>query len=188
MTVRINLGCGNVYLRGYINVDWQGKCDINCDLSKEVPFPENYADEILLDNVLEHIPRDRIFWFLDELWRVCKPTGVIHIYVPHCTSPFAYGHLAHYNYFHSRSMDIMNVDAKGIGGFEYYNKARFKVKTRLLMFHHNYYNLHFLSTLNPLVNWAFNFSNLWKYLMEKIWLPGFEEIFYELTPVKEDKE
>ncbi len=50
--VRLNLGCGDKILEGYINVDVAseraGKLpDIVCDIRKLEKFPDNTADEIL---------------------------------------------------------------------------------------------------------------------------------------------
>jgi len=186
MTVRLNLGAGACYMEGWINVDFNtagGKQDVICDLSKEVPWKDNSVDEILMDNFLEHMHKDRYFWFMDEIHRICKPGAKITIYVPHCTSPFAFGHPAHYNFFHSGSMNIMSVDVPF--NYERYGKARFKIKTLILPFHHNYVNLHFLSSLNKYISWMFNFSPLWQMVMEKIMPWGFEECHYELKVIKE---
>jgi hypothetical protein len=180
--VRINLGAGATHLDGWINVDWQGKQDVICDLSKEVPFRDNSVDEILIDNTLEHIPREKIFWFMDELHRICKPNAIIRIYVPHCTSPGAFGHLAHYNFFHSSSFDIMST--KVPFNYERYNKARFEIKAKLMFFHHNYVNVPLVSRLNKYINWMFNFTPLWQKIMEKANFLGFEEVYYELKVIK----
>jgi len=179
--IQLNLGAGANYKWGWANVDFNeegGKQDLICDLSMVVPFKDNCVDEILMDNFLEHMPRDRYFWFMDELWRICKPGAIINIYVPHCTSPSAFGHPAHYNYFHSSSMDVMSVDV--LQNYERYNKARFKIKSTILLFHHNYWNLHFLSKLNKYISWMFNFSPLWQKICEKISPIGFEECFFRL--------
>ena len=183
--MKLNLGAGADYREGWVNVDFNedgGKQDVICDLSKEVPFEDNSIDEILMDNFLEHMHKDKYFWFMDELHRICKPEAIINIYVPHCTSPFAFGHPAHYNFFHSSSMDVMSVDV--LPNYERYNKARFKIKATILPFHHNYWNLHFLSGLNKFVAWMFNCSPIWQKICEKTCLWGFEECHYRLEAVK----
>jgi len=183
--IKINMGAGACYMPGWINVDFNeagGKQDVICDLSKEVPWADNSVDEILMDNFLEHVPRERFFWFMDEVWRICKPGAVIKVFVPHCTSPFAYGHLSHYNFFHSHTFSIMDINA--LENYERYNKARFKIKAIILPFHHNYWNMHFLSWLNKPFAWMFNISPLWQKICEKIMPLGFEEVYYELTTIK----
>ena len=53
---RLNLGCGKDLREGYINSDLLGG-GVQCDLRKfPWPWPDNYADEILMWNVLEHMP------------------------------------------------------------------------------------------------------------------------------------
>ena len=56
--VRLNLGCGDKILEGYINVDFAesrkgNKPDIIADLRK-LDFEDSYADEILSVHVIEH--------------------------------------------------------------------------------------------------------------------------------------
>jgi len=182
--IRINMGAGADYKDGWINVDWQGKQDVICDLSKEVPFKDNSVDEILMDNFLEHMPREKFFWFMDEIHRICKPGAIIKIYVPHCTSPGAFGHPSHYTYFHSSSFGIMDIAVPF--NYERYNKARFEIKAQLMFFHHSYVNVPFISKLNKYINWMFNFTPLWQRIMEKVNLFGFEEVYYELKPVKDN--
>ena len=181
----LNLGCGNDYKEGWLNCDFNkdNKIDLYCDLTAEtLPWADNSVDRILMDNVLEHIPRERYFHFMDELWRICKHGAMIEIYVPHCTSPFAFGNPAHYNFFHSHSMSVMDV--KVPCSYERYNSARFNIKATILPFHHNYFHFHFLSGLNKFTAWIFNISPTWQMICEKITPWGFEEVHYQLEVVK----
>lgn len=188
--IRINLGCGKDIKDindGWINVDiadYGDKRIVIADLTKTFPWEDNSVDEVLMDNFLEHIPRERYLWFLDEIYRVCKHGAKITIYVPHYTGLGAFTHPVHYNYYGVSSFDTMNVDMHG--GFERYNKARFKVKSTLLFFHHNYYNLHFLSNLNSYITWLWNFSFNWQHIMERICPWGFDEIKFVLTVIKDE--
>ena len=128
MTVRINLGCGRDYREGWLNVDMNRnvKTDEVVDLTAPLPWPDNYADEVLLDHVLEHIPRERLFKFLDELWRISKPDSTIRIHTPHYSGHHAFKCLAHYTYFGVGSFDMMKP-AEMFNG-QRYNKARFEVQ------------------------------------------------------------
>lgn len=181
--ININLGCGLDYRRGWINVDFnkEVKTDVYADLTKKLPFKDNYADYILLDNVLEHVERDRYFQFLEELYRICKPTGIIEIFVPHYSGMYALKHPTHFNFFGVGSFDTMR-EGTGFNG-ERYTKARFKVvKERLLFFHHNLVNMKFLSILP--INWLFNFGRNWQFFMERFQFFGFDEIQINLKPSK----
>ena len=68
-TVRINLGCGDKLLPGYINVDAassrQGiKPDVLCDIRRLNVFKSNCADIILAVHVIEHF----YAWEAIPLW------------------------------------------------------------------------------------------------------------------------
>lgn len=168
MNIKINLGCGENYRKEWINVDFnkEVKTDIYADLTKELPFKDNYADLILLDNVLEHIPQNEFFFFIEELYRICKNGAIIQIYVPHFSGMYALKHPTHYKYFGVGTFDVMKPE-KSFNG-ERYTKARFRLcKEKLLFFHHNLVNFRFLSKVP--INWLFNFLVLmksitnWKY-------------------------
>jgi SAM-dependent methyltransferase len=78
--VRLNLGCGDKILSGYVNVDVvasrAGKSpDVICDLHQLTPFEDNHADEILAVHVIEHFWRWEVEDILREWIRVLKPGG-----------------------------------------------------------------------------------------------------------------
>src|SRR4051794_7895478 len=56
---RLNLGCGFDIREGYLNVDVNDfhKPDLVCDITNLRDLPANYFDEVLAQDVLEHIPR-----------------------------------------------------------------------------------------------------------------------------------
>jgi SAM-dependent methyltransferase len=76
--LRLNLGCGDKILPGYVNVDVVEaragmKPDVICDLHDLTPFADNSADEILSVHVIEHFWRWEIAAVLREWVRVLKP-------------------------------------------------------------------------------------------------------------------
>ena len=79
---KFDLGCGGSKPDGYIGLDQnqQGQTDIVCDLSKGIPLPDNYADEIRAYDFIEHIA-DKLF-LINEIHRVSKPGCIIDISVP----------------------------------------------------------------------------------------------------------
>jgi len=180
---RLNLGCGRDYREGWVNVDFNRilKADIYADFAQALPFADDSFGEVLLDNVLEHVPRDRFFAFLEELHRICVRGARIAVYAPHYSGMFALKHPAHYTYFGVGTFHLLAPEAPPTG--ERYSKARFNVvKERLLFFHHNLVNFPFLSRLP--INGLFNFGLHWRQLMERIQFLGFDEIYYELEVVK----
>jgi len=86
--MKLNLGCGNKLLKGYINLDKFNyyKCDIIHDLEKfPYPFKNDSVNEILLSHVLEHIGQqpDTFINIIKELYRICSNNALIIISVPH---------------------------------------------------------------------------------------------------------
>lgn len=78
--MRLNLGCGDKILDGYINVDVapsrNGKNpDVICDLKDLSEFETNSIDEILSVHVIEHFWRWEVEDVLKEWVRVLKPGG-----------------------------------------------------------------------------------------------------------------
>jgi predicted SAM-dependent methyltransferase len=127
--IKLNLGCGDQYLEGYVNCDILEtvKVDEKFDLTNfPYPFEDNYADEILLDNVLEHLPD--IVATMRELHRVLKPGGVVKIFVPYGKADRAIQDPTHVHFFTEKSMNYFTDGYH----FSYYTTFRFrKIKAEL---------------------------------------------------------
>lgn len=81
--MKINLGSGNKYKEGWVNIDISKEVnpDIVLDASKEpLPFEDNSCDEIIAIDFFEHILYP--IPVLNECWRVLKKDGLIMIEVP----------------------------------------------------------------------------------------------------------
>ena len=86
--MRLNLGCGNVKMPGWVNVDKIAMCNPDQVVDLEVfpwPWADNSVDEILLSHVLEHLgqPTEVYLNIIKELYRVCRNGATINIIVPH---------------------------------------------------------------------------------------------------------
>lgn len=182
---KLNYGCGLDYRSGYVNVDINRgvKADVYVSSdSPRLPFVDSAFDEVLLDNVIEHVPRDRLFDFLDEIHRVVCDSGVVRIYVPHYTSVFAYANLSHHSAFAIGAFDCLAPEGM-FNSRERYGKTAFRVRTqRLLFFGHNPFRMRWLGQLP--IDWLFNFSWFWQKMMERFQFAGFDEIYFELVVVK----
>lgn len=78
--LRLNLGCGDKHLPGYVNVDVAptraGKRpDVVCDVRQLKAFADSTVDEVLAVHVVEHFWRWEIVEILREWKRVLKPGG-----------------------------------------------------------------------------------------------------------------
>lgn len=111
---KLNLGCGNDYKEGWINVDLGDniKKDIKHDLNKiPYPFKENSVDIILMKQSLEHL--DYPVKVLQELVRICKNGARIMIYVPHATSYAFISGLQHKSLFTENTFLKENLTGGG---------------------------------------------------------------------------
>lgn len=92
--LRLNLGCGDKILPGYVNVDVVEaragrRPDVICDLHDLVPFADDCADEILSVHVVEHFWRWEVADVLREWVRVLKPGGRLVVECPNLLSACA---------------------------------------------------------------------------------------------------
>lgn len=83
---RLNLGCSDTPLRGYLNADARVEC--NPDIvtnANQLPFPDNTFDLIRASHILEHFHPHQTEDVLREWLRVLKPGGYLVVCVPHHT-------------------------------------------------------------------------------------------------------
>lgn len=84
--IRLNLGCGEKMLKGYVNIDICSrggvKPDIVCDIRDLSPLPADSVDEILAVHVIEHLYRWEVLGTIREWMRVLKPGGTMNIECP----------------------------------------------------------------------------------------------------------
>jgi SAM-dependent methyltransferase len=89
--LRLNLGCGDKILPGYVNVDVVEsragqRPDVICDLRDLAPFPDASADEVLAVHVVEHFWRWEVAEVLREWVRVLKPGAPLVLECPNLAS------------------------------------------------------------------------------------------------------
>lgn len=126
---KLNLGSGNKYLKGYVNCELvkSVKSDKYFNLNEfPYPFKDSSAQEILLDNVLEHL--QDVTKVIEESYRILAHNGVLRIYVPYFKSDGAAQDPTHIHFFTEHSMDYYSQ------GFEYnyYTNANFKLNKSYL--------------------------------------------------------
>lgn len=83
--LRLHLGCSDVYLAGWLNVDMadpRHHLDLCWDLRRGIPFPDGQAEAVFAEHLFEHIGLDGGLGLMRECRRVLAPGGVLRITVP----------------------------------------------------------------------------------------------------------
>lgn len=118
--LKINLGCGNKRLDGFVGVD-RFPCEaagVLCDVSRSLPFRDNSVDEFYLDNLIEHVPD--IPALMAELVRTARNGAKITIITPHFTSlsswkdPTHLHHLSYFSFDHFEKMSVRHYVGSGV--------------------------------------------------------------------------
>lgn len=79
----LDVGCGsNKQVPEAIGIDIcrHAEVDIVADLEHGIPLPDAYADHILAIHVIEHL--DNLLGLMDEMHRVLRPGGTLHVMTP----------------------------------------------------------------------------------------------------------
>lgn len=79
--MRLNVGCGDKYFPGFVNIDRNGDADVNCDAAP-LPYEGDSATEIHAYHLIEHIHRKDVGDVLTEWFRVLKPGGKLVLEMP----------------------------------------------------------------------------------------------------------
>jgi predicted SAM-dependent methyltransferase len=81
--MRLHLGCGPVYKKGYINVDaYDGSVADEMMSTVRLQFEDNTADVVESYQVLEHLGIARTIYSLAEVFRVLQPQGMFVLETP----------------------------------------------------------------------------------------------------------
>lgn len=128
MTVVLDLGCGSARRPGAIGVDRQHHSapDVVADLNRHpYPFKDSSADEIHLDNVLEHL--EDVVATMDELHRIARPGGLVRIVVPYFRSRWAAVDPTHRHPFSVATMSYFERDHPNADRYRY-SPTRFSLE------------------------------------------------------------
>jgi len=122
--MKLNLGCGAKRIDGFFGVDSikTSATDLVFDLNTfPYPWADNSIDEILMDNVLEHL--DDVIKIMEELHRILKPGARLRINVPYFKSNSAFTDPTHRHFFTENSFKYFTEE----NCLNFYTKSRFEI-------------------------------------------------------------
>ena len=104
--MRLNLGCSDRLLQGYLNVDLVRPLPITApfeeaDLAQLWPWKDNSVEEIIADDIIEHLPNK--IQTMNEIHRVLVPGGKVRIFVPTTDGRGAWQDPTHVSYWNRNS-------------------------------------------------------------------------------------
>lgn len=178
--MKLNLGCGNSYLTGFVNADNNiniKELDLFCDLNIfPYPFKDNSVGEVFMDHVLEHL--DNTIKVLLELNRICCNNAIITIKTPHFSCNWNHPG-------HRRAIGVGLFDHLDKHSYDCYGNCNFKIEyIRLRWIRPCYVNSLFKRVVDFFISSLANFNirfcqRLWCY-----WVGGFEEIEFKVRVKK----
>lgn len=127
---KLDMGCGLRKRTDAIGIDKnpRSQADIIHDLDQfPYPFTDNEFDEVICDNVLEHL--DDVIRVMEEIHRIVKPGGIVTIIVPFFTDRNAFNDPTHKHFFGTRSFDYL---IEGLSLSEYsYSIKKFQIRSMI---------------------------------------------------------
>mgnify|MGYP003393916039 FL=1 len=152
---KLNLGSGRDIKQGWVNLD-SAKLpgvDIVHDIQKlPLPFADNEFDEILCQDILEHIEYIPV---LKDIHRILKTDGKFIVRVPHFTSKNNYTDPTHVKRFSIYTFDMFTENSSNSKSKErdYYFDFHFKrVLSVTIKFHPSSRWLVYTRIIEPFVN------------------------------------
>jgi hypothetical protein len=113
--LRLNLGCGNIPIPGYINVDYRNlPCiDVIAEVG-DLPFEPGSVDEIFSAHLLEHFPQQEMRQRLLPYWHgLLRKGGVFRAIIPDAAAMVAGAAIGTYDFADFRNAVFGGQDCEG---------------------------------------------------------------------------
>jgi hypothetical protein len=175
--MKLHLGCGNDYRKGYLNLDSssQVKTDKVWNLEKTpLPFKNNQFEEVLANHVLEHV--NNFIPLIHELHRISKKNAKIIIRTPFYSAWGQFNDPTRVRFFTPWTFDYFNRGnySHEVGA----DKDMFKINKVRINF-----GIGYLKKLNFIINPLINISPK-IYCRFFAWTFPASEMYYELEVLK----
>lgn len=123
---RMNWGCGDTIVPGWINSDRKQKpgIDISCDIRDGLPMEDDSLDYIVSVHSMPEIPYPDLVPTLRELRRVIRPGGVLRLCLPDLDKGIAAYQGGNKDYFLIPDEDARSIGAKFIVQMLWYSYSR----------------------------------------------------------------
>lgn len=125
--MKINLGCGNLILDGQNHdlVKHRPEVNIAFDLNKKFPLENNTYDEVVCNDVLEHL--DNPLETINEIHRILKKGGILTCKCCGWKNPNFWVDITHKKAFDIRSMDYLDPETELGKEYGYYTNRKWKI-------------------------------------------------------------
>ena len=126
----LNLGCGHRFVKGAIHHDrtlHDPRVDVAYDLN-DLPWPwrDGEFDEVHAWSVLEHLQLD-LLESLNEVWRILKVGGVLHIKVPYWRHETCWRDPTHRRGYTLETFDLFDSSTALGAEYEFYTQRRWRI-------------------------------------------------------------
>ena len=82
--MKLNLGCGTDVRPGWVNIDSRPDvgADLVLDITHRLPFGDSSVEEVLAQDILEHLTTQQLHLVLAQISRVLGSAGRLHVRLP----------------------------------------------------------------------------------------------------------
>ena len=81
-SLRLNMGCGDKAVPGWVNADLDGSAEFYVDATQVLPFASGSVALVYCEHLIAHLTKRQARHFLRECWRCLGVGGVIRISTP----------------------------------------------------------------------------------------------------------